>query len=81
MTILYERPEADRWAGTPHEQKPMPPDHEITAAIQRVYREGSDLRRVAWELGDLDVEALSQWVQVRPALREAHRRYFWGVVE
>lgn len=81
MTILYEKPDHDRWAGTKFEAKPMPPDHEIVAAIQRVYRVGGDLRRVAWECGDLNVDALRVHVMQTPALREAYYRAMWGVIQ
>lgn len=76
MTILYEKSAVDRWAGTEYAQRPMPPDHEIIAAIQK---ERGDLRRVAWGLGDLNVDDLRVHVAQTPALREVYQRAMWGV--
>ena len=67
MTVQWiGMPKEDRWAGTPLEIKPLPDDETLIKAIQK---ERGDLRRVAWELGNLDQERLYYHVTGSKVLR------------
>lgn len=70
MTIQWAGlPAVDPFAGTPYARKPMPDDETLIRAIQA---ERGDLRRVAWELGDLDQEELFHHILNNPVLRPVY---------